>query len=111
MITEVASPLHPAIIVAMGNFARSLAGSAPQRVSLYVVLQCLWFTGEVPSSFFPVGPVMPRRVLFGEPGTDTAWEFIGEIDSLGWVNSRKDRRFRTRTTTCCREPPSRHNRL
>ena len=42
---------------------------------------------------FPVGPVMPRRVLSGEPGTDTAWEFIGEIDSLGWVNSLKTAAF------------------
>lgn len=56
---------------------------------------------------FPVGPVMPRRVLSGDSATGSGWEIHAPDDRRGGAMTLEDRRLSTRNATSWREPPSR----
>lgn len=58
-MSEVASPLHPAITMAMGKVARSYSRLRATAREGKVVLQCLQFTGAVPSACSRSGPSCP----------------------------------------------------
>lgn len=90
-MTGVASPLHPAITMAMGNVARSYSRlrATAREVSMGgASVPMVYRRGTF--LVFPVGPVMPRRVPPGEPGAGTASiSYAGLIGDA--VETSKDR--------------------